>query len=85
MNGDEVALRRAGAPDADDVADVWLRSFATALPTVRRAHDDDGVRNWFSSVLVPRSESWVAVSGNHVVGLLVREGAELEQLYLDPS
>jgi GNAT superfamily N-acetyltransferase len=85
VNSDEVVLRRAGDSDAADMADVWLRSFAAALPTVRRAHGDDAVRNWFSSVLVPRAESWVAVAGDRVVGLLVLEGTELEQLYLDPS
>ena len=30
----DVVLRRAVAPDALAAADVWLRSFAAALPTV---------------------------------------------------
>jgi hypothetical protein len=38
------ALRRAEASDADAVADMWLRSLAAALPTVRPAHSDDEVR-----------------------------------------
>lgn len=84
MDSDEVVLRRADDSDAAGMADVWLRSFAAALPTVRRAHGDAAVRTWFSSVVVPRTESWVAVAGNRVVGLLVLEGSELEQLYLDP-
>ncbi|MFI8766617.1 N-acetyltransferase family protein [Streptomyces sp. R-07] len=67
------------------MADVWLRSFAAALPAVRRAHDDDEVRNWFSHVVVPQYETWVAVAGGSVVGLLVLAGTELEQLCLDPS
>ncbi|MFF3412729.1 GNAT family N-acetyltransferase [Streptomyces sp. NPDC002742] len=67
------------------MADVWLRSFTTALPTVRRAHGDDEVRDWFSCVVVPRYETWVAVAEGSVVGLLVLDGEELEQLYLDPS
>lgn len=81
-----MVLRRADDRDALGMADVWLRSFAAALPTVRRAHDDDAVRDWFSYVVVPRCESWVAVTGDGTVaGLLVLEGADLEQLYLDPS
>jgi GNAT superfamily N-acetyltransferase len=90
VSGADVALRRAGDSDAIGMAAVWLRSFAAALPTVRRAHDDDEVRNWFSRVVVPQQEAWVAVAGDssmecRVVGLLVLGGVELEQLYLDPS
>ncbi|MEU5052098.1 GNAT family N-acetyltransferase [Streptomyces sp. NPDC021096] len=80
-----MVLRRADDRDAPGMAEVWLRSFAAALPTVRRAHDDAAVRQWFSCVVVPRCESWVAVTGDGAVaGLLVLEGTELEQLYLDP-
>ncbi|MFE4639315.1 GNAT family N-acetyltransferase [Streptomyces sp. NPDC056773] len=67
------------------MADAWLRSFRAALPTVRLAHGDDEVRDWFSFVVVPQYETWVAAAGRSVVGLLVLDGGELEQLYLDPS
>ncbi|MFD5424324.1 GNAT family N-acetyltransferase [Streptomyces sp. NPDC127084] len=78
-------IRRAGSPDAAGAADVWLRSFTAALPSVRRAHDDDEVRSWFSYVVVPQYETWVAVAESGVVGLLVLDGGEVEQLYLDPA
>jgi GNAT superfamily N-acetyltransferase len=78
-------FRRADDSDAADIADVWLRSFTAALPTVRRAHGDDEVRSWFSYVVVPQCETWVAVAEGSVIGLLVLDGEELEQLYLDPS
>ncbi|MFD7033600.1 GNAT family N-acetyltransferase [Streptomyces sp. NPDC059917] len=84
MNSDRTTLRRAHARDAVDAADVWLRSFSAALPTVRRAHDDDEVRDWFATVVVPRQETWVAVAAGSVVGVLVLDGEELAQLYLDP-
>ena len=84
MNTGDVLLRRAERSDALAAADVWLRSFATALPSVRRAHDDAEVRSWFSHVVVPRCETWVATSGGSVVGLLALDGEELDQLYLDP-
>ncbi|MFB6524506.1 GNAT family N-acetyltransferase [Streptomyces sp. NPDC056401] len=67
------------------MADTWLRSFRTALPSVRLAHGDDEVREWFSCVVVPQYETWIAEADGSVVGLLVLDGAELEQLYLDPS
>lgn len=66
------------------MADVWLRSFADALPAVRRAHSDDDVRSWFRTVVVPEREAWVADCEGAVVGILVLGDAELEQLYLDP-
>ncbi|MFJ5811844.1 GNAT family N-acetyltransferase [Streptomyces sp. NPDC093093] len=85
MNSDDVLLRRARAADARAAADVWLRSYAAALPTVRCAHDEPDVRDWFARVLVPQYETWVAITGNSVVGLLVLKGEELKQLYLDPE
>ncbi|MFK0016311.1 GNAT family N-acetyltransferase [Streptomyces sp. NPDC091027] len=77
-------LRRADDSDARPAADVWLRSFAAALPTVRCAHNEADVRGWFARVLVPRYETWVAVTGSTVVGLMVLNRSELKQLYLDP-
>ncbi|MFD8954710.1 GNAT family N-acetyltransferase [Streptomyces xanthophaeus] len=85
MDSTELVIRRAVDSDAAETAEVWLRSFAAALPTVRRAHDDDEVRSWFTYVVVPQHETWVAVAEGSVVGLLVLDGEELEQLYLDPS
>ncbi|MFG2987213.1 GNAT family N-acetyltransferase [Streptomyces sp. NPDC048258] len=85
MTNDDVVLRRASDTDARAAADVWLRSFAAALPTVRCAHDEAEVRDWFARVLVPQYETWVAVTGSNVVGLLVLNGWELKQLYLDPA
>ncbi|MEU2602967.1 GNAT family N-acetyltransferase [Streptomyces hirsutus] len=82
---DDVVLRRAGPADALPAADVWLRSFTAVLPSVRCAHDDTEVRDWFSRVLVPQYETWVTVTKNRVVGLLVLNGAELKQFYLDPA
>ncbi|MFI6940865.1 GNAT family N-acetyltransferase [Streptomyces sp. NPDC050418] len=80
------ALRRAGAADAPALAEVWLRSYTAALPGVRRAHTDDEVRAWFRHVVVPVHETWLAEAGDgRITGLLVLEGTELEQLYLDPA
>jgi GNAT superfamily N-acetyltransferase len=86
VNSDDLVLRRATDSGAADITDVWLRSYAAALPTVRRAHNDAEVRDWIADVVVPHHETWVAAYGGAVVGLLVLDdGQELEQLYLDPS
>ena len=80
-----VIIRRAVDSDASAVADVWLRSFAAALPDVRRAHPDEQVRAWFRDTVVPAGGTWVATVDDGVVGMMVLDGSELEQLYVDPS
>ncbi|WP_149552612.1 GNAT family N-acetyltransferase [Streptomyces marokkonensis] len=81
-----VELRRALLPDAGPAAGVWLRSFAAALPSVVRPRSDDEVLEYFRHVLVPLRETWVAQAADEgVIGVLVLDGEELEQLYLDPA
>ncbi|MFG3321887.1 GNAT family N-acetyltransferase [Streptomyces sp. NPDC048171] len=81
-----VVLRRASAADARAAADVWLRSFAAALPTVVRPRTDDEVRAYFRHVVVEQHEAWVAEEASGVVaGVMVLEGEELSQLYLAPE
>ena len=80
-----VVLRRAVAADAPAAADVWLRSFTAALPTVVRPRTDDDVRAYFRDVVVPLRETWVAeAAGERIVGVMVLDGELLSQLYLDP-
>ncbi len=84
----DTLIRLAGAGDAGAVADVYLRSFHTALPTIRLAHTDDEVRGWFATVVVPdpSRETWVAVAPERsVVGMMVLGTDMLEQLYLLPE
>ncbi|GLW47961.1 histone acetyltransferase [Streptomyces sp. NBRC 14336] len=81
-----ITLRRATAEDALAVADVWLRSFDAALPTVVRPHSDDEVRDYFREFVVPRQETWVADTGDGtLVGVMVLHGELLSQLYLAPD
>ncbi|MER7840465.1 GNAT family N-acetyltransferase [Streptomyces sp. NPDC096040] len=83
--GDRVVLRRAAGPDAAAVADVWLRSYSAALPSVVRARSDDEVRAYFREVVVPERETWLAEVAGRVVGVMVLAGDLLSQLYLDPE
>jgi GNAT superfamily N-acetyltransferase len=86
-----VVLRRAVATDAAAVADVWLRSYDAALPTVRRAHSDDEVRAYLRDVVVPRGTTWVAENTGAVedaptvVGMMILDGDEVNALYLAPD
>ncbi|NRQ31755.1 GNAT family N-acetyltransferase [Nonomuraea sp. NN258] len=85
MKNENLVVRRATDADAAAVAEVWLRSYTAALPTVRRAHTDDEVRSWFRDVVVPGRETWVATVDGPVVGMMVLGEEDLDQLYLDPS
>lgn len=99
MGSGEPEVRRATAADADMVADVWLRSFASALPTVSRAHSDDEVRSWIRDVVVAGRETWVATVDGAVAAMMVLDAGsdsadsdgggaagagEIDQLYVDP-
>ncbi|MGW0993746.1 GNAT family N-acetyltransferase [Streptomyces sp. NPDC002520] len=83
----DVVLRRADGPDAAAVAEVWLRSYTAALPSVVRARSDDEVREYIRDVVVPSRETWVAEAGGGagVVGMMVLAGDLLSQLYLHPD
>ncbi|WP_432584590.1 GNAT family N-acetyltransferase [Streptomyces sp. HD1123-B1] len=85
MEINNFVVRRAVDSDAAAVAEVWLRSFKAALPGVRRAHTDDQVRAWLREVVVPGQETWVATVDESVVGMMVLDGDDLDQLYLDPA
>lgn len=79
----KLILRRADSSDAKAVADVWLRSYSVALPTVRRAHTDAEVRKWLRSAVVD-AVVWVAEVEGRVVGMMALGDGWISQLYLDP-
>jgi GNAT superfamily N-acetyltransferase len=81
-----VTLRRAATVDARAAADVWLRSRRAAVPAVPApVHPDDEVRHHFETVLVPARETWLAEADGAIVAVLVLDGAEVDQLYVDPD
>ncbi len=82
---EELLIRRAAAPDAAAIADVYLTSFRAALPTVRLAHTDDECRAWLAEVVVPHLESWVAEAGGSIVAMMVLAEGWIEQLYVAPD
>ena len=82
------SIRRGGRDDAAAVADVYLRSFHAALPTIRLAHTDAEVRDWFATTVLtdPDRETWLAETlVRTVVGMMVLGSGMIEQLYLLPE
>lgn len=79
-------IRRATDEDASAVAELYLRSFKTALPTVRLVHTDDEVTSWIANHVIPAQETWVAEAPDGTLaGMLVVGDHELDQLYLAPE
>ncbi len=80
-------LRRGTDADARAAADLWLRARRAAVDVIPPpVHDDDDVRGWFASHVVPSAELWVAEDETDApVGILVLQGAWVDQLYVDPT
>lgn len=85
----QVIIRRATSSDAAAAAELYLRarragSAKGSIPPL--AHDDDHVRRWVARVVIPRLECWLAERDpGPIVGMLVLEGAWIEQMYVDPD
>ena len=88
MTEPEPIIRLARGTDAAEIAEVFLRSFQTAMPSILLAHTDDEVRDWIATIVLPDAglETWVAEdAGGSVVGVMVLSAAMVEQLYLLPE
>ena len=79
-------VRRAGVDEAEVVAGVWLRSrHATVPANPAIVHTDDEVREWFTDVVLPSREVWVVEVDDTVVGVMVLDGDDLDQLHVEPG
>lgn len=82
----EVRIRPAVAGEADEVAALWLRARAAAMPSIPAPiHSEQDVRTWFQRIVIPEHEVWVADAGGRLVGLLVLGAGLVEQLYVEPT
>ena len=48
-------------------------------------HTDDGIREWFASVVVPDRDLWIITHDDLPVALLVLDDGWVNQLYVDPQ
>jgi GNAT superfamily N-acetyltransferase len=81
-----VSLRRAVPGDAKAVAAVFLASFRHAYPGWPPVHTDEEVLGWIAGHVIPRLETWVAVTPDDgVLGMLVLDDGKLEHLYIRPD
>ena len=76
-------VRRARPVDADEVADVFRRSFRTLtfLPTLHTPEED---RTYFRAI-TRRQSLWVYEEGGLIRGLAGLSGPELTHLYVEPE
>jgi GNAT superfamily N-acetyltransferase len=82
------AIRRGGARDAPSAADLYLRARQAALRAgsiPAAVHDDDDVRGYFASHIVEDCELWLAEQDGALAGILVLDGAFVDQLYVEPG
>ena len=81
-----IAIRRATATDADAAAAVFTasrRDAGAAIPPAIHTPDED---RWFvREVLIGERETWLAVEGSDVVGLLTLDEGFVDQLYIARS
>lgn len=83
MDGTEIRL--AAADDAAAFAEVDLESLR-ATYVLRRAHSDDSVRARIRDVLVPSSETWLAVRPDgRMAGFMVLIDEFIDRRYLAPG
>lgn len=84
----DVRIRRGVPSDADAVAELYLRarkSAAAAGSIPPLVHRDDEVRDWIARVVIAELDLWLAeLPAGTPVGMLVLNGAWIEQLYVDP-
>ena len=82
----ELELRRADGADAAALAELFLRARRAAVPAIPSiVHTDDEVRQWMSDVVVARRETWLAEARGALVAMLVLDGDDLDQVYVDPD
>ena len=85
---DNAVVRRAGQADGSAAAEVLIRArtAAAAAGTIPPGvHAEDEVRAWFTAVVLPEREVWVAAAGGDLVGVLVLEDDWVDQLYVAPA
>jgi GNAT superfamily N-acetyltransferase len=78
--------RRARPSEAAAIGDLYWRAREAAVPAIPPSvHDRDDVLDHFATVVLPQRDTWVAVDGERIVGLLVLAPGWIDHLYVEPS
>ena len=83
---EDLLIRPLEPWDTDEAAGVWWaarHAEGSQLPPA--IHTEAAVRAWFSDVLLPDGQTWVAVDDGRIVAVLTLDGDDLDQLYVEPS
>lgn len=81
----DIEIAEATREDAAAIAEIHLAARREAMPYLQRPHTDEDVRGYFGRVVGIRPNTWwVARRNGLVVGFLMIEGENLDQLYVDP-
>lgn len=76
---------KASQVQAGAIAELYLQCRKAAEPTIPpMVHSDEETRSWVADVVCQDLDVWVAAGGS-LVGLLVLDGTELDQLYVAPG
>ncbi len=80
-------LRTLRACEHAEVSALWSRSKQRAYPwlAVEQTHTPAEDFAYFVGTLCARSEVWLALHGERIVGLLALEGSHIDQLYVEPG
>ena len=78
--------RRAGPADAFTLAELWLRARRAAIPLIPApVHEDNDVRSWFRTVVIPTTATWMIDGAAGPLALIVLQPGWIDQLYVDPD
>ena len=55
------------------------------MPWLPELHTDEETRSWVATVVLPNQDAWVAEVDGQVVGYVTLQGAELNDLYIQPG
>ena len=78
-------IRKAKHAESTIIANLFLASRRSALPTVPLVHSDDEVRVWYESHILPQDATWIAEDADKIVGFMSVNKNEIDQLYLAPG
>jgi putative acetyltransferase len=78
-------LRDAVVTDGEDLASLFLRSRAQAMPWLAIPHDEPSTRWWVQHVLLAEWHVRVASQGSRLLGFAAVAADWLEELYVEPD